>query len=46
MLIGDASPEVVAVRASGVDPLDDPGTDLEDELPTPDDSMVTGGAAR
>ena len=45
MVIGDASPEGVAVRALGVDPPDDPGMDLEDELPTPEDSMVIGGAS-
>ena len=45
MLIGDASPEGVAFWACGVDPPDDPGTDLEDELPTPYDYMVISGAS-
>ena len=43
MVIGDASPEGVAVREFGVAPLDSPGTDLEDELPTPEDSVMIGG---
>ena len=32
MVIGGASPEMVAIPELGVAPLDDPGTDLEDEL--------------
>ena len=46
MVIGDATLEGVAVRALGVDPPDNPGTDLEDELPTREDSMVIGAWCR
>ena len=45
MVIGDASPEGVAVREFGVAPLDSPGTDLDDELPTPEDSVMIGGSS-
>ena len=38
MAVGGASPEWVAIPELGVAPLTDPETDLEDELPTPDDS--------
>ena len=38
-------PGGVAVRELVVTPPDDSGTDLEDELPTPEDSMVIGGAS-
>ena len=40
MAIGGVSPERVAIPELGVAPLVDPGTDLEDELPTPEDSML------
>ena len=40
MAIGGMSPERVAIPELGVVPLVDPDTDLEDELPTPDDSML------
>ena len=39
MMIGGASPEI------GVAPPDDSGTDLQDELLTPEDSMVLGGTS-
>ena len=38
MAVGGVSPEGVAILELGVAPLTDPETDLEDELPTPDDS--------
>ena len=40
MAIGGVSPERVAIPELGVAPLVDPDTDLEDELPTPEDSML------
>ena len=40
MAIGGVSPEGVAIPELGVAPLVDPETDLEDELPTPEDSML------
>ena len=40
MVIGGASPEGVAVWELGVTPPNDSGTDLEDELPTPEDSIL------
>ena len=43
MVIGRSSPEGVAVRELGAAPPDGPGTDLEDELTTPEDSMMIGG---
>ena len=38
--IGGMSPERVAIPELGVAPLVDPDTDLEDELATPEDSML------
>ena len=40
MAIGCVSLEKVAIPELGVAPLVDPDTDLEDELPTPEDSML------
>ena len=40
MAIGGVSLEMVAIPELGVAPLVDPDTDLEDELPTPEDSYV------
>ena len=40
MAIGGVSPERLAIPELGVAPLVDPDTDLEDELPTPEDSML------
>ena len=40
--ISGVGPEGVAIPKFGVTPLVDSGTDLEDELPTPDDSPSTG----
>ena len=40
MAIGGVSPERVAIPELGVAPLVDPDTDLEDELPTPEGSML------
>ena len=40
MAIGGVSPEGVAIPGLGVTPLVDPETDLEDELPTPEDSTL------
>ena len=40
MVIGGVSPEGVAIPELGVAPLIDSDTDLEDELPTPEDSML------
>ena len=40
MDIGGVSPQGVAIPELGVAPLVDPGTELEDELPTPDDSPL------
>ena len=45
MVIGGASPKGVAVQQFGVTLPDSPGTDLEDELPTPEDSVMIGGAS-
>ena len=45
MVIGGTSPEGVAVWELGVAPPDSPGTDLEDELPTLEDSVMIGGAS-
>ena len=45
MVIGGASPEGVAIPELGVAPPDDSGTDLQDELLTPEDSMLIGGAS-
>ena len=39
--ISDVSPDGLVVPELGVAPLVDSGTDLEDELPTPDGSMST-----
>ena len=39
-MIGGASPEGVAIPELGVAPSDDRETDLEDELPTPEASML------
>ena len=38
--IGGLSPERVGIPELGVAPLVDPDTDLEDELPTPEDSLL------
>ena len=40
MAIGGVSPARVAIPELGVAPLVDPDTDLEDKLPTPEDSML------
>ena len=40
MDIGGVSPQGVPIPELGVAPLVDPGTELEDELPTPDDSPL------
>ena len=40
MAIDGVSPERVATPELGVAPLVDPDTDLEDELSTPEDSML------
>ena len=40
MAIGGVSPERVAIPELGVAPLVDPDTDLEDEMSTPEDSML------
>ena len=42
MVIGGASPEGVAIPELGVAPSDDRETDLEDQLPTPEVSMLIG----
>ena len=36
--VGGVSPEGLAIPELGIAPLTDPETDMEDELPTPDDS--------
>ena len=45
MAVSGVGPEGVAIPELGVTPLTDPGTELEDELPTPEDSpsMSTSG---
>ena len=45
MAIGGVSSERVAIPELGVTPLVDPDTDLEDELPTPEDSMLLSDSA-
>ena len=45
MVIGGASSEGVAIPELGVAPPDDSGTDLQDELLNPEDSMVIRGAS-
>ena len=45
MAIGGMSPEMLAIPELGVAPLVDPDTDLEDELPTPEDSMLLSGSS-
>ena len=41
--LSGVGPDVVAFPELGVAPLVDSGTDLEDELPTPDGSPSTSG---
>ena len=45
MAIGGVSPERVAIPELGVAPLVDPDTDLEDELTTPEDSMLVSDSS-
>ena len=45
MAIGGVSPERVAIPELGVAPLVDADTDLEDKLPTPEDSMLLSGSS-
>ena len=45
MAIGGVSPEGVAIPELGVAPLIDSDTDLEDELPTPEDSMLVSDSS-
>ena len=45
MAIGGVGPEGVAIPELGVAPLIDSDTDLEDELPTPDDSMLVSDSS-
>ena len=45
MAIGGASPEGVAIPELGVAPLVDPDTGLEDELPTPEGSMLVSDSS-
>ena len=45
MVIGGASPEGVAIPELGVAPSDDRETDLKDELPTPEVSMLIGDSS-
>ena len=45
MAIGGVSPEGVAIPELGVAPLVDSDTDLEDELPTPEDSMLVSDSS-
>ena len=45
MAIGGVSPEGVAIPELGVAPLVDPDTDLKDELPTPEHSMLLSGSS-
>ena len=44
MAISGVSPEGVAIPELGVAPLVDSDTDLEDELPTPKDSMLVSNS--
>ena len=44
-MIGGASPERVAIPELGVASSDDRGTDLEDEMPTPEVSMSLGDSS-
>ena len=45
MAISGASPEGVAIPELGVAPLVDIDTDLEDEVPTPEGSMLIGDSS-
>ena len=45
MAISGGSPEGVAIPELGVPPLVDSETDLEDELPAPDDSLFMSGSS-